>query len=135
MKKIAVFLAVALVLGISLATYAGAPKFTLLNGPCVRATGEESGFAIVNDANGQKTVIQIQVRNMSPGTYYVYFGTGGVYDTLGQLKLNKLGSGHFHTSVSPVLPRSTNGTKYWLGVSDRHPTKSKADVFLYTEVT
>jgi hypothetical protein len=93
---------------------AGATKFvpTLGGG----ATGTESGFFIVNDADGVQTVIEIQVRGLPlPATYYAYIYdiATSTFTDLGVLTVNKAGSGHFHANVAPCIPRP-----YYLGVGN-----------------
>lgn len=122
MKKIAILLTIALVLGISLAAYAGATRY-VFDHFYTTITGNESGFAVVNNqTNGPnpKTIIEIQVRGMDPSTpYWGYYHLGGVGDTwisLGELKINKSGSGHVHAKVTPALSGS-----FWVGVSQADP--------------
>lgn len=119
MKKTAILLTIALVVGISLAAYAAATQYTLSLGGAKSTPPTESGFAIVND-NPQKTVIQIQVRGLPSGNYYAFYkkienGSHNYYP-LGQLKVNKIGSGHLHKNETPRIERP-----YWIGVLNTSP--------------
>ena len=109
MKKIAVLLAIALVLGVSLAAYAGATKYVLDQGTA--ADGTESGFVVVNFPKEGKAIGQFQVRGLDPNEdYWAYVRDDGDITILGLLKVNKHGSGHLHVVADPGEP-STPGVE------------------------
>lgn len=100
MKKVAILLAMAVVLMSSLAVYAGATKYDLVQG--VGAVGEHadaSGFAIVNETpkGDVTTVVQIQVRNAAPNFTYWVRSNG---EDRGSFTTNKKGNGHFHLNLA-----------------------------------
>jgi len=102
MKKIAVLLAIALVLGVSLAAYAGAKKYVLE--PTLAAPGA-SGFVIIHYVKEEKTIGQIQVRGLVPGMYEVMVGSGPPGDPLlGTIEVKKNGSGHLHVVRDDAEP-------------------------------
>ena len=110
MKKIALLLIVALVLGVSAAAYAGAVKCTFMQG-ADPITGEESGFVVINWITEDKVIAQFQVRGLDPNEdYWAYVRDDGDTTILGPLKVNKHGSGHLHMVVDPGEP-STPGVE------------------------
>jgi len=111
MRKIALLLIVALVLGVSAAAYAGAVKCTFMQGTDA-ITHEESGFVVINWITEDKAIGQFQVRGLDPTLdYWAYVrDAGGTPTILGPLKVNKHGSGHLHVVVDPGEP-STPGVE------------------------
>ncbi|TET74528.1 MAG: hypothetical protein E3J56_02275 [Candidatus Aminicenantes bacterium] len=110
MKKTAILLAIVMVLGISLVAYAGATKYTLPAGSA--ATTTESGWVIVN-TNPQMTILNFQVDGLPVGSgqqYWAYYKYPGVAPVvLGELKVNKKGSGHLNAHVPGGLSEA------WVG--------------------
>lgn len=114
MKKMAIPLVIALVMGVSLAAYAGATKSVL---DPSHAEDGTTGFVVINDADVQKTIFQFQIRGGGPGkSYWGYYWKDDSYSSLGKFKMNKSGSGHLHSYVKPPLT-----PPYYVGVSDKNP--------------
>jgi len=132
MKKTAVLLAIALVLGFSLAAYAGATKYPLTQGDA--ANGTESGFVVVNFPKEGKAIGQFQVRGLAPGDYYAYYKEKGKASVvIGKIKVNQSGSGHFH-AMTDEMERPSEGW-VWLGIANREsPPPTSDEVILYTKV-
>ena len=100
MKKLIILLII--ILGISLVAYAGANKYEL--GQHTPAFGTETGWVIVN-TNSQMMVLEFQVDGLPLDVNQQYWAFYYNYDTsslevLGQLKVNKFGSGHLNAHVS-----------------------------------
>lgn len=128
MKKRAMLIAVALVVGIALAAYAGATKYALDTGP---AGTTESGWVIVNN-NPQKTIVNFQVDGLpvAAGQQYwaYYLDPPNLVQILGELKVNKKGSGHLNAHVAGGIPSGS-----YLGVANRDsplPTSSQVVLFI-----
>ena len=131
MKKIAVLLTIALVLGVSLAAYAGATKYTLTQGSA--ASGTESGFVVVNFPKEGKAIAQFQVRGLAPGDYWAYYldPSNPPSEIIGMVKVNKSGSGHLHVMTDEAEPIPG----FWLGIANRDsPPPTSSEVILYTWV-
>ena len=124
---------------------AGATKFELMQRGA--ASGTESGFVIIN-VTEDKTIIEVQVRGMDidpEAEYYVYYLTPQDPPSvvLGSLKLNKKGTGHFHTELDYTIPVGTPGNPsnshygewgYWFGISDIDTAPTSVNVVLNTWV-
>jgi len=116
MKKLIILLVI--ILGISLVAYAGATKYTL--NQCDQATGTESGWVIVN-TNPQMTVLEFQVDGLPVGSgeqYWAYYLPVGAPPVviLGEIKVNKFGSGHLNARVPGGI------SNFWVGVANRSTT-------------
>jgi len=110
MRKIALLLIVALVLGVSAAAYAGVVKCTFIQGTDA-ITHEESGFVVINWITEDKVIGQFQVRGLDPDQdYWAYVKDPGGTTILGPLKVNKHGSGHLHVVTESGEP-STPGVE------------------------
>jgi len=129
MKKIALLLIVALVLGVSAAAYAGAIKCTFIQGADA-ITGEESGFVVINWITDDKVIAQFQVRGLDPDeNYWAYVKDDGDITILGPLKVNKHGSGHLHMAVDPG-ESSTPGVE--IGITTDNVNASKQILYADT---
>ena len=109
MKKLIVILVI--ILGISLIAYAGVTKIDLAQWRA--AVEDESGWVIVN-INPQKIILEFQVDGLPVGEYWAYywdFNSDPV--VLGQLKVNKFGSGHLNAHVSEGISES-----FQVGIAD-----------------
>jgi hypothetical protein len=114
MKKLIVLLII--ILGISLVAYAGATKCDLVKHTA--AVDDESGWLIVN-TNPQKTILVFQVDGLPVGEdihYYAYYTDGQTIYPLGELKVNKFGSGHLNVSVS--VDDAPSFDSFFIGVSN-----------------
>ena len=79
MKRVAILVAIALVLGIFLAANANPVKFELEQGipppglNSLNINGNETGFVIINHTDEGTTVLEFQLRGLTPDfDYYVY---------------------------------------------------------------
>ncbi|MBA7492126.1 hypothetical protein ES702_02675 [subsurface metagenome] len=121
MKKTGILLTILLVLGIAVVAYAGAIKVSLYPDTANAGALEDpaaSGFVIVNQ-NKQGAIAQFQVRGLTPGKQYwgyCYDIAAASFIDIGELKMNKFGSGHLHAANGPVPAGN-----YWFGVSDVDP--------------
>lgn len=118
MKKTGILLALLLVVGIVVVAYAGAINIPLVLDKKNSGGDEEnpaaSGFVIVNQ-NPRKTIVEFQVRGLTPDEdywAYYYSETDPGWYEIGELKMNKFGSGHVHKNMD----RFDSGD-YWFGVS------------------
>lgn len=86
----------------------GASKLILSQGSAGKDT-DANGFIIINHVKEGKTVIQVQVRGLeTAGTYQVFHKAPGMEsEVLGELKVNKFGSGHFHGNLDYEIPTGT----------------------------
>ena len=130
MKKI-IILSMILILGISLVAYAGATKYELM--PHVAAVADESGWVIVN-TNPQKMILNFQVDGLPVDDNQEYWAFYYNYDTkvlevLGQLKVNKFGSGHLNAHVSEGISEN-----FQVGVANCETGIGNSDVVLYVIV-
>lgn len=125
MKKIALLLIVALVLGISVMAYAGSTKYILEQG--LAASGSESGFVIVHWVKEGKAIGQFQVRGLTPGDYWAYVeDPPDLPMVLEKLKVNQKGSGHLHVMGDDAEP--SDG--FWLGIADTDTGITSGNVVL-----
>lgn len=145
MKKIAILVAIALALGILLTAYANPVKFELergtpppgLNSPEIN--GNETGFVIINHTDEGTTVLQFQLRGLTPDfDYYVYYAmwdahnnliTPSPYPTFGPMKVNKFGFGHFHMEIPEITV-----SKYVVGICDVNPCLLKNNTVMIVKV-
>lgn len=127
MKKIALLLVVALVLGVSAVAHAGITKY-IFDEEAPQETGEESGFFILNWVNDGKGIIQFQVRGLEPGRYWAYaedINHGTMI--FGELKMNKHGSGYLHYVRYDPQP---NDEGVWIGIANTDIGVSNANAVL-----
>jgi hypothetical protein len=128
MKKIIILLI--LILGISLVAYAGATKYTLMEH---NGTGSETGWVIVN-INPQKTILEFQVDGLTAGEKYRAFywdyalPYSGIIE-IGELKVNKFGSGHLNVHLSEGISEPCQ-----IGVWVSEDDISNSNVVLYVEL-
>ena len=126
MKKIALLLVVALVLGVSAVAHAGITRCIFDLGP--KATGEESGFFFFNWVNDGMALGEFQVRGLEPGRYWAYVeDIRGQTMIFGELKMNEHGSGYLHLLAYDPEP-NTEG--FWICVADTDIDVSKEDAVL-----
>ncbi|GAG30557.1 unnamed protein product [marine sediment metagenome] len=113
MKKVALLLVVALVLGVSAAAHAGTTtRYIFDRGPQATTDGEESGFVILKWVNDGKGLVEFQVRGLDPGQYWAYVQNVDGTWIFGELKMNKNGSGHLlfvNDEPDPNPPEFTIG--------------------------
>jgi hypothetical protein len=129
MKKLLI-LSILLILGISLVAYAGATKYELI--PYKTAGDNTSGWVIVN-TNPQKMILEFQVDGLPVDNNQEYWAYYYNYDTkelevLGQLKVNKFGSGHLNAHVSEGISEN-----FQVGVANCE-NMADGDVTLYVIV-
>lgn len=98
MRRTRMAIVVALVLGISLVSYAGATKVDLVPGPDWDSS--TTGFMVVNYTPGGavETTIQIQIRGAVGEAVYEVWSGGKFF---GDFSTNKKGSGHIHINLGP----------------------------------
>jgi len=126
-KKLIILLI--LILGISLVAYAGATKYTLIE---YNDSGTE-GWVIVN-INPQKTILVFQVDGLTAGEKYRAFywdyalPYSGIIE-IGELKVNKFGSGHLNVHLPEGISESCQ-----IGVWMSESVISPSNVVLYVEL-
>jgi len=133
MRKIALLLIVALVLGISVMAYAGPTKYTLTLTQGDGAVGTESGVVILNfpklpgpDMDDFGIIIgRFQVRGLNPNLdYWVYSqeNLGEEFELKGKVKVNKRGFGHFVAMTNEAWQDPAEDSFYLGIVNDENPT-------------